>query len=69
VDVATAEGREASRSRASDSPVPGESRTLEQPGQTKNTEEFDDGFEVERVVAFVHRGALCATVGEKLFGE
>jgi hypothetical protein len=49
MDVATAGGRKANRSRASDSPAPGESRTLEQPGQTKNTEEFDDGFEVEGV--------------------
>jgi hypothetical protein len=38
MDVATAEGREASRSRVSDSPLPGESRMLEQPGQTENTE-------------------------------
>jgi hypothetical protein len=36
-DVSTAEGREASRSRASDSPAPGESGMLEQPGKTKNT--------------------------------
>jgi hypothetical protein len=39
MDVATAEGREVSRSHVSDSPVPGESRILEQSGQTKNTEE------------------------------
>jgi hypothetical protein len=32
-------------------------------------EEFDDWFEVECVVAIVHRGALCAAVGDELFGE
>ena len=58
--------REASRSRASDSPAPGESRMLEQPGQTKNTEEFDDRLEVERVVALGHCGTLGAAVGEEL---
>jgi hypothetical protein len=42
---------------------------LEQPGLTKNTEEFDDGIEVECFVAFVHRCALRAAVGEELLGE
>jgi hypothetical protein len=32
-------------------------------------EEFDYGFEVECIVAFVHCGALRAAVGEELFGE
>ncbi len=40
----------------------------EWPGQTKNTEEPDDGFEVERSGVLVHRGALRAAVGEELFG-
>ena len=49
MDVATAEGRQASRSRAgprtaSDSPVPGESRMLEQPGQTKNLKSLTTGL-------------------------
>jgi len=32
-------------------------------------EEFDDGLEVERSVAFVDGSALRAAVGEELFGE
>jgi hypothetical protein len=68
MDVATAEGREVSRSRASDSPVPGESRTLEQPGQTKNTEKFDDGLEVEVGLPVVHADDLLLAVGDELFG-
>ena len=42
---------------------------LEQPDKTKNTEELDDGLEVQSVFALVHRGALRAAVGEELFGE
>lgn len=57
------------RSRASDSPSPGEHRKCERPGQTKNTEQFDDGLELERVGAVVHRGALRTAVREELFGE
>jgi hypothetical protein len=67
MDVATAGGREASRSHASDSPVPGESRMLEQPGQTKNTEELDDGFEVDVGFAVVHADDLRLAVGDELF--
>jgi hypothetical protein len=36
-DVATDGVRKASRAHAPDSPSPGEGRTPEQPGQTKNT--------------------------------
>ena len=53
--------------RASDSPAPGESRMLEQPGKTKNTEELDDGFEVDVGVAGIVVGDLLLAVGEKLF--
>jgi hypothetical protein len=42
----------------------------EEPGALRvGGEEFDDGFEVECVVASVHRGALRAAVGEELFSE
>ena len=42
----------------------------QEPGTLRvGREEFDDGFEVDCVVAFVHRGALCSAVGEELFGE
>jgi hypothetical protein len=41
MDMATGAVREASRSRASDSPMPGEGRKPEQPGQTENTPPAD----------------------------
>jgi hypothetical protein len=68
MDGATAGGREASRSRASDSPWPGESRMLERPGSTKNTEEFHDGFEVDIGMAGIVVDDLLLAVGEELFG-
>ncbi len=40
----------------------------EWPGQTKNTEKLDDGFEVECARVLVDCGALRAAVGEELFG-
>ena len=39
--------------------VPGESRMLEQPGQTKNTQEFHDGFEIECGLVIVDGGAFA----------
>ena len=67
MDVATAEGREVSRSRVSDSPLPGESRMLEQPGQSKNTEELDDGLEVDVGLPVVHADDLRLAVGDECF--
>jgi hypothetical protein len=32
-------------------------------------EEFDDGLEVECILAFVDGSELCAAVGEELWGE
>jgi hypothetical protein len=56
----------ASRTRAPDSPAPGKSRMLEQPGQTKNTEEFDDGFEVECGLIVVDCGHFALPDGSLL---
>lgn len=46
------------------SPVPGESRMLEQPSQTKNIEEFDDRFEVDVGLFVVHADDLRLAVGD-----
>jgi len=40
----------------------------EWPGQTKNTEQFDHGLEIECAGVLIDRGALRAAVGEELFG-
>jgi len=37
---------------------------LEQPSLTKNTEELDDGFEVDVGLTVVHADDLCLAVGD-----